>query len=116
MKKFEFRTKHTHFIVVATTLAAISLASLPGHLPAGERIKLATLAPTGTSYHKSLLAMRENWKKASSGAIDLSIYAGGKLGGEADAVGLMGINSIQAAMLTGVGLSEIEPAVTGLQN
>jgi TRAP-type C4-dicarboxylate transport system substrate-binding protein len=81
-----------------------------------EKIKLATLAPTGSTYHKSLLAMKEAWKKASTGTVDLIIYADGKLGGETDTVGLMGINSIQAAMLTGVGLTEIEQGVAGLQS
>ena len=79
-------------------------------------IKLATLAPTGTSYHKSLLAMREKWKQATEGAVDLNVYADGKLGGESDMVGLMGINSVQAALLTAVGMAEIERAVTGLQS
>jgi TRAP-type C4-dicarboxylate transport system substrate-binding protein len=83
---------------------------------AAERIKLATLAPTGSTYHKSLLALREGWRKASNGTLDLVIYADGKLGGEADTVGLMGLNSVQAAMLTAVGLAEIEPGVAGLQN
>ena len=81
-----------------------------------ERIKLATLAPTGSSFHKSLLAMKDAWRKASNGGVDLVIYADGKLGGEADTVGLMGVNSIQAAMLTGVGLAEVEFGVAGLQN
>lgn len=81
---------------------------------AAERIKLATLAPTGSSFHKSLLGLREAWRKLSNGAVDLVIYADGKLGGEADTVGLMRVNAIQAAMLTGVGLAEIEPAVQGL--
>jgi len=48
--------------------------------------------------------------------VDLVVYAGGKLGGEAEMVGLMKANSLQAAMLTAVGLMEIEPAVGGLQN
>jgi len=82
---------------------------------AAERIKLATLAPTGSTYHKSLLSLREAWRKLSNGAVDLVIYADGKLGGESDTVSLMNVNSIQAAMLTGVGLAEIEKAVAGLQ-
>ena len=83
---------------------------------AAERIKLATLAPTGSTYHKSLLQLREAWRKLSNGSVDLVIYAAGKLGGEADTVSLMNVNSIQAAMLTGVGLAEIEKAVAGLQS
>lgn len=80
------------------------------------RIKLATLAPTGSTYHKSLLGLRESWRKASNGRVDLVIYADGKLGSEADTVNLMSINSIQASMLTAVGLSEIEKGVAGLQS
>lgn len=80
------------------------------------RMKLGTLAPVGTSYHKALMSMGETWKKVSGGAVTLSVFAGGKLGGEAEMVGLMKLNSLQAAMLTAVGLSEIEPAVAGLQN
>jgi TRAP-type C4-dicarboxylate transport system substrate-binding protein len=59
--------------------------------------------------------LRENWKKSSNGAVELIIYPDGKLGGEADTVNLMSVNSIQAAMLTSIGLSEIEKAVAGLQ-
>ena len=80
------------------------------------KIKLATLAPTGSSFFKSLQNLREAWRKASNGSVDLIIYGDGKLGGESDTVGLMGVNSVQAAMLTMVGLGEIEPGVEGLQS
>ncbi len=83
---------------------------------AAPKLKLGTIAPVGTSYHKSLMAMGDSWRKASAGAVDLNIFAGGKLGGEAEMVGLMKVNSLQAALLTAVGLAEIEPAVAGLQN
>ncbi len=80
------------------------------------RLKLATLAPTGSCYHESLLRMAESWRNTSNGAISLTVYADGKLGGEADTVGLLEIGSIHAAMLTGVGLMNIEPDVTALQS
>lgn len=80
------------------------------------KIKLATLAPTGSTYHKSLLGLRDTWRKASNGSVDLIVYADGKLGGEADTVNLMAVNSVQASMLTAVGLSEIEKGVAGLQS
>jgi TRAP-type C4-dicarboxylate transport system substrate-binding protein len=103
---------------LAVTLAGTSLPLTPPDAPAAGpvKLKLATLAPTGSTYHKSLLALREQWRKASGGTVDLILYADGKLGGEADTVGLMGVGSLQAAMLTAVGLSEIEPAVAGLQS
>ena len=99
---------------LAALLAVLGAAALTS-ATAAEKIKLATLAPTGSTYQKSLLAMKDAWRKASNGGVDLIVYADGKLGGEADTVGLMGVNSLQAAMLTGVGLAEIERAVTGLQ-
>jgi TRAP-type C4-dicarboxylate transport system substrate-binding protein len=80
------------------------------------RIKLATLAPRGSAYYKSLMRLRDEWRKRSNGRVNLVIYADGKLGGESDTVGLMGLNSIQASLLTAVGLSEIEPGTEGLQS
>jgi len=101
-----------------TVLLAVGLASaaLTLRATAASKLKLGTLAPVGTSYHKTLMAMGEAWRKESTGVVDLNVFAGGKLGGEAEMVGLMKVNSLQAAMLTAVGLAEIEPAVTGLQN
>lgn len=92
-----------------TGLACVTATAAP------VKVKLATLAPTGSSYHKSLLALRESWKKTSNGGVDLIIYADGKLGGEADTVNLMSVNSVQASMLTAIGLAEIERGVGGLQ-
>ena len=99
-------------------LAALALIALacPASVAPPAKIKLATLAPTGSTYHKSLLAMREAWKKTSNGSVDLIVYADGKLGGEADTVNLMSVNSVQASMLTAVGLAEIELGVAGLQS
>lgn len=95
--------------VLLGTVLAVSAAAAP-------KLKLGTLAPKGTSYHKAIMAMAETWRQESGGAVDLNIYEGGKLGGEAEMVGLMQVNALQAALLTGVGLAEIEPGVTGLQN
>jgi TRAP-type C4-dicarboxylate transport system substrate-binding protein len=97
-------------VIVLTALACTAAAAPP------VKVKLATLAPTGSSYHQSLLALRETWKKASNGGVDLIVYADGKLGGEADTVNLMSVKSVQASMLTAVGLAEIELGVAGLQS
>ncbi len=97
-------------------LAAGLAATLAAGAVAAPKLKLGTLAPVGTSYHKTLMTMAETWRKESGGTVDLNIFAGGKLGGEAEMVGLMQVNSLQATMLTAVGLAEIEPGVTGLQN
>ena len=80
------------------------------------KIKLTTLAPRGSSYYKILNKMGDEWKKISDGSIRLIIYPGGIQGGEAAMVDRLRIDQSQAAFLTAVGLSEIEPAVLGLQS
>lgn len=79
------------------------------------RLKLGTLAPAGTSYHKSLQAMGEKWRKASGGSVQLTIFPGGTQGGEADMVGLMQTGNLDAGLLTAGGLSEIDSSALALQ-
>lgn len=79
-------------------------------------IKLTTLAPKDSSYHQALQKMGQQWAKASKGEVDLVIYPGGIQGGESAMIKRMRIGQIQAAMITAVGLSDIEPSVTGLQS
>ena len=79
------------------------------------RLKLGTLAPAGTSYHKSLQAMGEKWRKASDGAVQLIIFPGGTQGSEADMVGLMQTGNLDAGLLTADGISQIDPAALALQ-
>jgi TRAP-type C4-dicarboxylate transport system substrate-binding protein len=79
-------------------------------------IKLATLAPKGTTFHQELLSMGEKWATAPGGGANLTIYTDGSLGGERDMVRRMRSGQIQAAMLTITGLSEIDDSVAALQN
>jgi len=79
------------------------------------KAKLATLAPRDSSPHQSLKMMAEAWRNAPGGGVALTIYTDGVLGGEADTVRRMRIGQLQAAMLTGVGLAEIDDSITALQ-
>ena len=79
------------------------------------KLKLGTLAPAGTSYHKSLQAMGEKWRKASDGAVQLMIFPGGTQGSEADMVGLMQTGNLDAGLLTADGISQIDSAALALQ-
>ena len=100
-------------------LVLLSFAALVSNSQAAEksvRINLGTLAPRGSLYHQSLQAMAEAWRKTPGGGVRLVIYPDGTQGGEADMVRLMRVGSLQAGLLTAVGLSDIEPAVSGLQN
>ena len=87
-------------------------------VPAAKKhvIKLTTLAPKGSSFHRSLQRMGQAWSEASGGSVELIIYAGGTQGSESAMVERMWVGQSQAGMLTASGLDEIEPAVAGLQN
>ncbi len=100
-------------------LAACVACGLANHAPAADgpaKIRMGTLAPKGSSYFKHLQAMGEQWRQAPGGGATLIIYPDGTMGSEADMVRRMRLGQLQAGMLTVVGLTEIEPAVTGLQN
>jgi TRAP-type C4-dicarboxylate transport system substrate-binding protein len=77
-------------------------------------VKLATVMPSGTSYHQILQRMGQSWRQAPGGGVSLTIFAGGDMGGEADIVGRMQLGQLQAGMLSVVGLSEIDKQVTAL--
>src|SRR5256714_1633597 len=93
------------------------LAPLFGAAAAGPaKVRLATLAPKGSSYTKNLQVMGEAWRQAPGGGVLLTIYPDGTMGSEADMVRRMRLGQLQAAMVTTSGLSEIEPGVAGLQS
>ena len=77
-------------------------------------IKVATIAPRGTSFHNHLEELNAEWSKAPGGPVRMNIYAGTQ-GGEVAIVKRMRINQLQGAMLTAVGLSQIDESVTALQ-
>ncbi len=102
---------------VALGLAAAAAAvGRPASAEEPVRIRLATLAPKGSSFHHALLAMAEQWRQAPGGGVALTIYTDGTMGGEADVVRRMRVGQLHAAMLTVVGLSEIDRSVTAIQN
>jgi len=97
-------------------LAAAMMALLTPHVScAQQRIRLATLIPRGSSPFHILEGMGQEWKKASSGGITLTIYPDGTQGNEEDMVRRMRVGELQAATLTVSGLSEIDPAVGALE-
>ena len=102
--------------ITALMLAAsMLLTTIPAaSAPAKVTIRLGTLAPRGSSFHKALVEMGEKWRDASGGDIRLIIYPDGTQGGEADMVRLMRAGALNAGMFTVVGLSKIDESVGGL--
>lgn len=77
--------------------------------------RLGSLVPVGTSYHKILQQMGEEWRQAPGGGVRLLIQPGGSQGGEGDMVNRMRARGLQVGLLTVTGLSEIDKSVAALQ-
>jgi len=89
--------------MVAVLLACVTLS-------AATDIRLGTLVPANTSWHKALLDMGAAWKNDTAGRVTLTIYPGGTQGDEATTIKKMQNNVLQAAFLTSVGLAELDEA------
>jgi TRAP-type C4-dicarboxylate transport system substrate-binding protein len=95
-------------------LAGVSLLTPAGAMSATTVVKMATLAPEGSSWYRILQEMGEEWRKASGGAVTLRIYPGGVAGDEDAMIRKMRIGQIQAAAITGIGLAYLEPSFYAL--
>ena len=99
----------------ALLAAVLAAALLPAAPPAGaakrHTIKLASLAPEGTTWMRTLRALDKDVRKRTKGAVRFRIYPGGVSGNERDVVRKLRIGQLHAAGFTGVGLGEILPAV-----
>jgi TRAP-type C4-dicarboxylate transport system substrate-binding protein len=92
--------------LLAAALVAAAIAPLAA---APVNVKLATLAPPNTSWHKALLDMGNTWNKETAGRVTLSVIAGGNQD-EATILTKMrpGFETLQAAFLTAAGLAELD--------
>ena len=104
----------TRRLLPAALAAALALGLLPAAAAEPVEIKLATILPVGTSGHQNLMEMRAAWQKAAGPAVKLTLYAG-MADGEPLLVKKMRARQINAAVLTAVGLSEIDRSVSSLQ-
>lgn len=100
---------------VAAVLAATAISPADAHAREPVKIRLGALAPRGTPWHRSLLEIGEKWRAAQGAGAEFIVYGGGSQGGEADMVRRMRVGQLNAAMLTVIGLTEIDDSVSALQ-
>ena len=94
-------------------LCALALAALATAAEAQPvTIKLGTLAPQGSTWHELLKEMAQRWEQTSGGQVKMRIYAGGAQGSEGDMVRKIGINQLQAAAISNVGMHDVIPEPT----
>ena len=70
-------------------------------------IRIATLAPDGSPWMRVFRALDEELAERTAGTLRLRIYGGGSQGQERDYIDKMRAGQLDAAALTGSGLSEI---------
>lgn len=97
-------------------VAALALALGPAPTASAQTvtIKMATLVPEGSSWFLILKEMAEKWKTASGGRVVVRVYPGGVAGDDPDVVGKMRVGTLNAGVLTTVGLAEIDSSVRAL--
>jgi TRAP-type C4-dicarboxylate transport system substrate-binding protein len=94
------------------SLAFVAFAAVRAAEPV--EIKLATILPLNTSGHQGLMEMRDVWHKAAPQAVKLTVYAG-SADGEMLLVKKLRARQIHAALISSVGLAQIDRALTCLQ-
>ena len=96
-------------------LAAAALAgTVAAQTPMSLRV--ASVVPRNSVYHQQLLEMGEAWKAAQGAGARFTVFTDGTQGGEAEIVRRLRIGQLQAALLSVVGLRDIDPVVAALQN
>ena len=98
-------------------LAALALGLLLA-LPAlaAPQLRIGTLAPKNSLYHRQLMEVGEAWRATQGEGAKYVIYPDGSQGGETDMARRMRIGQLQGALLSVVGLREIEPTISALQS
>ncbi len=110
-----------HNSLFTNCLQVAVLTGLAAALPLGAaepkfKLRVATVAPRGSSFHQSFQTMGEQWKSLPGGGVALDIYPGTQ-GGEPTIVRRMNprVAQLDGAMLTAIGMQQIDPSVTALQ-
>ena len=102
-------------LMVSSALVFLSLSTTPA---SGQRnrivIRMASLAPATSPWHEALMVMRDRWRDASDGRVDLQIIPGAQAGEEADVLLKMKIKQLQAGTFSLAGLQNLTPAVSVL--
>ena len=111
-----------NFLINKKSLLALALAFfwMACHLgnthATVAQLKIGSLVPKNSLYHRQLREVGEAWKKSQTGTPRFNVFTDGSQGGEAEMVRRMRIGQLQASLLSVVGLRDIEPSIAALQN
>ena len=103
-----------HGIAVLVACLAWVATAVADTVATPATLRIATVAPVGSSFDKRLQELNSEWSRGP-GQVRMNVYAGGSMGGELAIVRRLNQGQLQGAMLTSVGLGQIDRSVTALQ-
>jgi TRAP-type C4-dicarboxylate transport system substrate-binding protein len=98
---------------VVLAVSAVAWAA-PAPAQTVIKVKMATLVPDGSSWYLILKETADKWKTLSGGRVIVVLYPGGVAGDDPDVVRKMRLGTLNASVLTSVGLAEIDRSVYAL--
>lgn len=101
--------------LVLGSLAALTVLTAPARA-AVTQLRIGSLVPKNSLYHQQLMELGEGWRRAQEGNARFVVFTDGSQGGEAELVRRMRIGQLQGALMSVVGLHEIEPSIAALQS
>lgn len=103
--------RHFGFIALALALCIPALTSAQT-----VSLRIGTVVPRNSLYHHQLLELGEAWRTAQGGNARYVVFTDASQGGEAELARRMRIGQLQGALMSVVGLRELEPSIAALQN
>ena len=102
--------------VLLLLVAAIALPGTTTHTKAeeGYTLRIASLAPAGSSWMKILNAWNKTLKEKTRGKLKMRFYPGGSQGDERDFVRKMRVGQLDGGVVTMTGMSMLVPAMNVL--
>jgi TRAP-type C4-dicarboxylate transport system substrate-binding protein len=98
-------------LVAAAAVAAAWPAAPPAEAQAPILVRMATLVPDGSSWFLILKEAADKWKQVSGGRVSVRLFPGGVAGDDPDVVRKMRLGTLNAGLLTSVGVAEIDKSV-----
>jgi TRAP-type C4-dicarboxylate transport system substrate-binding protein len=111
-----FRPTRRRFIhTTAAASAAVTLGAPYIVKGASKKLRIATLAPKGSSWAKAFEKTAREVKEQTDGEVEIKIYDGGVMGDEGAMIRKMRHGQLDGAAVTSVGLGEINSQLLMLQ-
>jgi TRAP-type transport system periplasmic protein len=96
---------------ICITLALLALNLIFSTSSVAVTLKIATIAPAGTSWMKEMKKGADAIKKKTSGRVKFKFYPGGVMGNDASVHRKIRINQLQGGAFSSSGLTHIDPSI-----